>query len=381
MERLPGLVDNGHMLLRSSIARSALFFALCTAESAGQQVGTGSVSGTVKVERTGGPAVGALVTLFPVVPAVARQTLPETGEYVVRDEPRSSGLSGSTDGKGSFAIGGVPPGEYSVTLYKTGYVAQDPRMSAQGTLQPGIHTVRVLPGGSAKVELVLEGGGQIEGKVSFTDGRPAHTGEQGGAEIAVNVEMETAPGVYRRFGGAAHTDANGVYRLEGLPAARYIVFAALPGATVPTSRGRMGTSGRVIFAPSAIRASKAEVVEVRGSGTRSGVDIVISTGGLYAVSGRVVDGAGAPVNEGLIRLYPEGEPELARAVPPGVNGEFRFADLPDERYTVRFESQGTIDFVGLTEDKTGCACFGTKRRLRQSAPRCGSRARMSRRSC
>lgn len=192
------------------------------------------------------------------------------------------------------------------------------------------------------------------------DGR--HTGMQVAAEIAVNVEVETEPGKFSRFGGAAHTDSNGHYSIDGLPTGRYIVFTAFPGDTVSTTRGRVGITGRVILAPSSVRASKAEVVEVQQPRSQGGVDIQVSSQRLHSVAGTVVDGSGNPVTEGLIRLYPKGEPDLSLAAPPGVHGEFSFADLPDDEYTVRAESHGEVSFLEMTENKTGM------RMLRHKAP-------------
>jgi hypothetical protein len=122
---------------------------------------------------------------------------------------------------------------------------------------------------------------------------------------------------------------------------------------VPTTRGRESASRRLVFAPPGIRASKAERVEVHPPDTVRGADIVFQTKAVYTVSGRVIDPNGAPVTEGLIRLYPTGEPALSLSSPPGENGEFSFGDLPNETYTLKYESQSKTEIIGLTEDKAG----------------------------
>jgi hypothetical protein len=311
-----------------------------------QQPTPGSVHGTVRLQHTGTPAVGAFVSLGTTI---AEPNVPEVGEYVVRDNNFPKDLHGTVGRDGSFEIGSVPPGNYTVVVYKPGY------------LRP-LQKLSVLSGQRKNLQLELERGGSIEGRVIFTDGRPAHTGMQVAAEIAVNVEVETQPGKFTRFGGAAHTDSNGHYSIDGLPTGRYIVFTAFPGTMVSTTRGRVGTTGRVIFAPSSVRASKAEVVEVQQPRSHGGVDIQVPMQGLHSISGTVVDSSGNPVTEGLIRLYPKGEPDLSLSAPPGIHGEFFFADLPDEEYTVRAESYGEVSFLGMTEDKTGV------RMLRHKAP-------------
>lgn len=325
----------------------------------GQQPTSGSVSGTVRLEDTHGPAVGAFVSLFSAIP---EPTVPEVGEYVMRDSAIPQDLHARVASDGSFEIGSVPPGNYTVMLYHPGYIAQDPRVHIALPSLRSPRKVTVLSGQRKSLVLEMERGGSIEGRVTFVDGRPAHTGLQVAAEIAVNVEVETEPGKFSRFGGAAHTDSNGHYSIDSLPTGRYIVFTAFPGNMVSTTRGRVETTGRVIFAPSSVRASKAKIVEVQQPRDHGEVDIQVPTQGLYSVAGTVVDGSGKPITEGLIRLYPKGEPDLSLAAPPGTHGEFSFANLPDDEYTVRAESSGEVSFLGMTEDKTGM------RMLRHKAP-------------
>jgi len=324
----------------------------------GQPPAVGSVSGTIRLQDTRGPAVGAFISLLP---APSKLTLPEVGEYVVRDDdlPQFE-LHATVGSNGSFEIGNIPPGEYAVMLYKPGYISQDPRISVAPPSMRPVQRLRIVAGQRKTVELELERGGSIEGHVTFTDGRPAHTGMQIAHEIAVNVEAETEPGKFSRFGGAAHTDSNGHYSIDSLPTGRYIVFAGIGGNMVTTTRGRSWTSGRTVFAPSSVRASEAEIVDVQQSKSHAGVDIQVPTQGLHSVAGMVVDSSGKPVTEGLVRLYPKGEPDLSLAAPPGIHGEFLFTDLPDDEYTVRAESYGEISFLGITEDKTGMRMFRNK---------------------
>ncbi len=325
----------------------------------GQQTTSGSVNGKVRLEDTAGPAVGAFVSLFSATP---EPTVPEVGEYVMRDSTAPQGLHARVASDGSFEIGSVPPGNYTVMLYDPGYIAQDPRIHVALPSPRSPQKITILSGQRKSLELEMERGGSIEGRVTFVDGRPAHTGLQVGAEIAVNVEVETEPGKFSQFGGAAHTDSNGHYSIDSLPTGRYIVFTAFPGNMVSTTRGRIGTSGRVIFAPSSVRASKARVVELQQPRSYAGVDIQVPMQGLHSVTGTIVDGYGNAISNGLIRLYPKGEPDLSMSAPPGTHGEFSFTDLPDDEYTVRVESYGESSFLGMTEDKTGV------RMLRHKAP-------------
>ncbi len=86
------------------------------------------------------------------------------------------------------------------------------------------------------------GRGVIIGEVRYEGGSAAHTGRDIVSEIAVNVEVQTA-GKWTRFGGAAHTDAEGRFRLEGLPDGKYIVFAAFSMSMVRVTGGLQAAGG------------------------------------------------------------------------------------------------------------------------------------------
>ena len=337
----------------ASAALLSLSF-LFLSTNAQQQPATGSVHGHAVLEDTGKPATDAIVSLLPSAETWPTPQISAEGEYVMKDQPHRGDFGATVDSSGSFAIDHVLPGEYTVLTYMPGYISQDASAPA-GTRSdgPAIQKVHVLPGERATVDLQLQRGGSIEGTVYYADGKPAHTGKQVFAEVAVNLEIQTATGKFSRFGGAAHTDEKGHYHLDGLPPAKYIVFTALPGGMVSTTRGSFGAGGMLLFAPSTVRATQAHIVELRGLETLKGIDIEIPSTGLHTVSGRVVDRTGQPVLEGIIRIYPKGEPDLSRAVPLDKNGKFSFDDVRDEQYTVAVEFEGEFEFIGITEDKTG----------------------------
>jgi hypothetical protein len=102
----------------------------------------------------------------------------------------------------------VQPGNYELLTYVPDYFDES------ASLETGGQTVHVLPCEKKSIDIGLERGGAIEGQVRFDDGTPAHTGGQAADEVAVNVEIETSPSQLSRFGGAAHTNAEGRYRSE-----------------------------------------------------------------------------------------------------------------------------------------------------------------------
>lgn len=316
-----------------------------------QAAAPATVRGMVTLEDTGAPAIGAVVSLRPT--NLAPPPISPIGEFVVRDQPHLGDLNATVDRKGVFHIDGVPAGNYVLMTYRPGYF--DPDASAANDFMREVH---VAAGEAKKIDVRLERGGTIEGQVRFDNGTPAHTGRQVADEVAVGVEIETL-GHLSPFGGAAHTDAEGRYSIGGLPPGVYIVSAGMPGKMVAVKGGgELGAGGRIVYAPRGLRASNAERIEVHPPGAVSGVDIVIQTHALYTISGKVIGPNGEPVTEGLLRLYPTGESILprsspVRASPIGINGEFSFDDLPNDDYTIKFQSYPRYEMVGITADHRG----------------------------
>jgi Carboxypeptidase regulatory-like domain len=342
--------------MRPTFAASLLFLTLSLPHLRAQspqtspQTNTGTLHGHVLLADTEAPATGATISLQPTKPTL--QTASEDGEYIIRDDSSPKNLYATVDAKGLIEIDHIPPGDYTIRTYKPGYIPQD-ASSPIATLPgaPSIQKVHVSPRSTQSVTVRLERGGAIEGVVRLSGTTPSPI-----PGAAVSVEIRTPSGKLLRFGGAAHTDAQGRYRIDGLPPATYIVFTALPSEMVwvNTNRGRLAANGAfVIYAPAAIRSGNAQLVAVNQPQTYGAVDIAIPTANLHTLSGKLIDKTGRPLSEGLVRLYPTGEPNLSRAMPVDRNGEFSFDNVPDEHYTLAATFEGTQQFLGVTEDKTG----------------------------
>jgi hypothetical protein len=320
------------------------------------------VGGTVYLADTGRPAEGAIVSLLPPQDRQGPVIDPKTGEFVVKDQPHRGDFHAVVQSDGSFQIEGVRPGSYYVLTYLPGYLSQDDYIYP-GALSPErdpsakqpafVPRVEIVPGRVEHVILRLERGGQIEGTVRFSGGKSAQTGDGIAGGIALSLEIRSREGEFIRSGGAAHTDSDGHFHFEGLTAGSYVIFAALPGGTVTTKRGSMGSGGEIVFCCNTVRASKARIIEVRGTERQDQVDIEIPSFGLHTLTGRVATMTGAVIDEGTVKLYPSGEPGLSRTTPIRTDGTFSFSDVPDEDYTVSVEFAGQVEFVGVTPDKTG----------------------------
>jgi len=318
------------------------------------------VHGSIYLADTKLPAKGTIISLLSVTGQSGPKIDQETGEYVIRDQPQAGAFHATADASGSFEITGVPTGDYYVLTRCPGYLSQreyiypgalSPELNPGQHLPAFVHKVHIASGTTERVDLLLDRGGAIEGTVSFPDGQ---TRQESLAGIAVEVEIKTRDGrLLRALRGVADTDATGHFRIDEVPPASYVVYAALPTGVVKTAKGLISSGGEIIFCCNSVRGSEARVIEVAGTEVHDRVDIEVATAGLHEVAGRVLTSSGQTVNDGIVRLYPTGERGLSRATALRADGTFSFDLVPDEDYTVSFESQVQADLVGPTADKTG----------------------------
>ncbi len=109
-----------------------------------------------------------------------------------------SNARASSDGDGRFVIENVNPGELELQVRAEGYVQA--RIDSL-TVEPG----RDLDG----VRAVLERGATVSGRIRGPSGRPVS-----GAQV---LSMEGRSGFRQTFHGAATSDGEGRYRLDGIP--------------------------------------------------------------------------------------------------------------------------------------------------------------------
>jgi len=152
-----------------------------------------ALEGRVVARSTGAPIEGARVDVSPY---------------------GNSGDSGRavTDGTGSFSVGELAPGSYDLVV------------SAQGYAEVSRRALTVSAGERFTLELQLAGTGAVEGSVRDSAGQPVP-----GAQVVSS----------NRWGGTlgstpmeARADAEGHYRLEGLPAGPLSLTARREGATI-----------------------------------------------------------------------------------------------------------------------------------------------------
>ena len=137
-----------------------------------------------------------------------------------------------TNDDGTFVLGALPAGRYTITASKPGYVTVF--VGARRPGQPGI-PVAIRDGESRTVAIRIPRGAVITGTVTDPDGRPA-------VGIGVRALTSRYVGVEgtRRAAPAnvaeSMTDDRGIYRIFGLPAGDYRVAAQVGAADTITDR-------------------------------------------------------------------------------------------------------------------------------------------------
>ncbi len=242
----------------------------------------------------------------------------------------------TTDGSGSTQFTGLPAGMYSLSAEPpTGTV----RSSASSSL------VEIEEGTRAKATLRVGRGGVISGRLLDEDGEPAV-----GAQIVVFRQARSVGGarpVQEGGGSTQYPNDLAQYRVWSLPAGDYVVGAyshsyTMPGDEVLSKEGRLPT-----YFPGVVAADNARLVTVRAGQETGSIDFVLSRGRLGAVTGRITDASGAPVQGTLggsgdtqaqITLSARGRAQTPRMSGSGAmirpDGSFVIADVPPGDYYV-----------------------------------------------
>lgn len=298
--------------------------------------GTATVAGRVTIK--GEPARGVTVFL---------QSQPGAGPPPPVGGPVSDWPSAKTDETGRFHFTGVAPGRHTIMAAAPGYVsADDSQFGLRGK------TLNVGDGETVEnVEIALQRGGVITGRVTNSQGQPV-------VEEYVTLSRFDRTGKPQQgfsFGGGSfemhQTDDRGVYRIYGLPAGRYLAsvgFAHREGSITLTVN-------RVFYPrmyhPDATEEAQAKVIEVTDGSEATGVDIsVAEPGRTYDIYGRIVNGDtgqpvagvelayGTPLRNGRIGAWgSNGERS-------GPTGEFRLSGVLPGRYGIFAQNTGDSDF-------------------------------------
>jgi protocatechuate 3,4-dioxygenase beta subunit len=248
--------------------------------------------------------------------------------------------SATTDAQGEFAFKALPAGSYRLSASPGTYSAQylpisfgGKHANGAGSFDPG-QTIQLAEGQTfEKAVIALPRGSAIVGRVSDENGDPL-------ARVQV-YSVLFPPGSSRgvRTGAFAQTDDLGQFRLYGLVPGEYAIVAEArgnmyvrPDAPPETEEEKIGFM--TTFYPGTADEGAAQRVRVRPGGDTSGIEIRMTTGRLFHISGMVTDSQG--------RTGGRFSGSLSQRTKVG-NGatSFGFATDQDGRFQMRNVAPGT----------------------------------------
>lgn len=181
-----------------------------------------------------------------------------------------------TDGRGCYRFRGDLPGQYSISVVKTGDIAE-----------PGSRTVRILSGQKLeKIDFHLRAGGSIEGRVIDREGRQV----RGFTVVAYSQAVQDGEVRIVPRGGA-RTSEDGKYHIPNLSEGTYLVamtpFVASP-LPVSTADGakpppKPFAYPPITFSPGTRDMAAARRIAVTSGQVHAGADLAIQREATYCV--------------------------------------------------------------------------------------------------
>ncbi len=254
------------------------------------------------LSTTGDPIPKATVSIVPATPPGP----------VVYTRPKR--YSATTRDDGTFAVEDMAPGRYR-------YFATSDAYSPAATQPP---TLTLVAGQHLEdLEITMIPMGALSGRVLDEDGN----GMPDISVDAVHLGYKQERRVLTGTAASATTDVRGFYRFPHLPPGSYTVLAEIPRTPADTSAPEAYVD--TIY-PHALDPREALTVDLPSGAVRENIDIRLRKERVYALRGKLVGPAGAPVAAARVRLqsrdgtYANAQPVQATTSP---GGSFSFSRL------------------------------------------------------
>jgi hypothetical protein len=317
----------------------------------------GSISGHVVFADTHTPARGARIMVMPIG---------ATGDAGVAETTVRQPYMAIAALDGSFRVPHLPPGEYVVITFAAGYLSPldgvlvptltDPKAS-DALLREKAPLVRVNGQEAARVEVELQRGAILAGKVVYSDGAPAaqlrillqnvETKREGKPDDLVDAGAMLSGMILNRN---PRTDDQGHFRISGIPGGRYRL------AVIQTFETNLGeemfadlnpgipkSDKLAVYSGNTFHQKAAKVYEIRPGDTVDGIEVVLPLNGLHSVRGVATGKDGTPLNFGVVSLSDTGDPNINFHANIREDGEFRFSGIPEGIYEIKITGGLIVD--------------------------------------
>jgi hypothetical protein len=267
-------------------------------------------------------------------------------------------VAARTDLDGNFTVQ-AEPGDYYVTATATGYASPVAEIAARlnsgatsADLLAALPQVHVAEAGGATVNITLDRGAVIQGKMQWDDGSPAAgvnvsvqptTAATGAPTDLTRIVSQLGGGFGGGLGGFQTTDDRGVFRVTGLPPGSYWVRASV---TTPSADPGGGTFQRMtsvaFYAPGKVRRSDAQVVTLKSGEERDDVQFMMDLSSLHTVSGHVGTTDTGSIATGVVRLTDTQDSTLSRMAIINTDGSFAVQWVPAGTYTLAVTNASNV---------------------------------------
>jgi hypothetical protein len=301
---------------------------------------SGEVSGRVMQSDARLPLADVTVQVQGVLSEIDRNKLP--GEFA-RAINTLVNTTAKTDDLGRFAFGGLPAGEYTVTIRASGFASADGagglsvvrRVALRDGQRVSLPDVRLAPFGAIEGRLLDEFGEPAPGIVLQVLQPSYMAGAMRLAAPTAGVSIATAP-----------TDDRGAFRLAGLPPGEY----RLAALSKPFESKAPGGFVTTYFPGSrSVEASRAVLVEPGPTVTQ--VEFGIVPAQSASVAGIAIDVQGRPAVRARVKLLPrEGDDIPSMLVSEATTdseGRFEYLDVPEGVYIVQATAASTFGSASL----------------------------------
>ncbi|MGH9592325.1 MAG: carboxypeptidase regulatory-like domain-containing protein, partial [Bryobacteraceae bacterium] len=211
---------------------------------------------------------------------VEGRVVTDTGEAVAKAEVRLAAgpitlTSVGTNHDGKFVFADVPPGRYTVSAEKGGFIVQN--NGALLDLTPGMDLKNIM--------IKMTPQGVVSGKVTDQDGDP-----MAGAQVyAMRYYYRWGRRELAPYRFSAVTNDLGDFRLGNIAPGRYYIGVTEKHAATAGDLGRAATEINLdTFYPGALDARSASQLDVTEGAAIQGIDIRLRRAKVYTVKGKAV---------------------------------------------------------------------------------------------